>query len=811
MSRTEEICRQASAHYAHWDKVADMIDQLIDMMLNYRQSGHPGGSRSKVHAFVATVLGDVMRWDARHPESRFADRFVLVAGHTAPLVYAALPILNEALRVKRRQTNDPRYAIADEANRALYWEDLLGFRRRGGLPGHAEMDGKTLFFKFNTGPSGHGSPPSAGQALALKRAGADGVRVFAFEGEGGLTAGASHETKNSAWGLGLDNLVYVVDWNDFGIDDHPVSSVVHGTPEDWFRPYGWRVLGTEHGSDFAHVHPMLAEAIHGESAGAPTMVWLKTRKGRGYLKYDYKSHGSPHSPADCELYWETTRPFAEKYGVDFAGFGQPAPKDPEEFKKQTATNLGKVIEVLHRDQDLVDYLAGTLVRLGDSVPREIDGFRLRPGKTRTSSVANAPRASAAGAETARGGAIARTNRTPTNDPKILNFRSYPESLWAKPGEKQPNRAAMGKWGAWVNSYCREAHGRPLFLVMSADLAGSTNIAGFADGWEELPGWGKYDRATNPEGVLLQQEITEFTNAGISAGIATVNFAENPYEEFDGFYAACSTYGSFSYLKYGPMRLFSQLAQDCPLKLGKVLWIAGHSGPETADDSRTHFGVFAPGVTQLFPDGHVCDLHPWEYNEVPVVLAAGLASRAPIIALHLTRPAITIPDRERIGCAHHFEAARGAYLIRDYSPGKPRMGCILVQGTMSTSNLLGILPDLEREGLNVKIVAAISPQLFAGQDEPYRESILSAADRCDATFISNRSRRLMYDWMLHPVAYEYAMTSDFDDRWRTGGTLEEVIEEAHLSPEWLLKGIERFVRDRGKRLARMRKMLEQAEG
>ena len=44
----------------------------------------------------------------------------------------------------------------------------------------------------------------------------------------------------------------------------------------------------------------------------------------------------------------------------------------------------------------------------------------------------------------------------------------------------------------------------------------------------------------------------------------------------------STYGSFSYLLYGPFRLFSQLAQDCEYKTGKVLWIAGHSGPETAE-------------------------------------------------------------------------------------------------------------------------------------------------------------------------------------------------------------------------------------
>ncbi len=37
-----------------------------------------------MHALVATLLGDVMRWDPRRPEKRFGDRFVLVAGHTAP-------------------------------------------------------------------------------------------------------------------------------------------------------------------------------------------------------------------------------------------------------------------------------------------------------------------------------------------------------------------------------------------------------------------------------------------------------------------------------------------------------------------------------------------------------------------------------------------------------------------------------------------------------------------------------------------------------------------------------------------------------
>jgi transketolase len=92
------------------------------------------------------------------------------------------------------------------------------------------------------------------------------VRVFAFEGEGGLTTGASHETRNTAWGLGLDNLVYVVDWNDEGIDPRRCSSVVYGGPSDWFGAAGWKVVGAENGSDWEPVAQALVEGVHGSNA-----------------------------------------------------------------------------------------------------------------------------------------------------------------------------------------------------------------------------------------------------------------------------------------------------------------------------------------------------------------------------------------------------------------------------------------------------------------------------------------------------------------------------------------------------------------
>ena len=45
---------------------------------------------------------------------------------------------------------------------------LEGERQRHGghLPVHAEMEGKTLFFKYNTGPAGHGAPAALGEAVA---------------------------------------------------------------------------------------------------------------------------------------------------------------------------------------------------------------------------------------------------------------------------------------------------------------------------------------------------------------------------------------------------------------------------------------------------------------------------------------------------------------------------------------------------------------------------------------------------------------------------------------------------------------------
>ena len=764
--------------FRHWEKVKDCVDQCIDIMMNYRQSGHPGGSRSKVHALLTTMLSGAMKWDIRDPEKQFSDRFVLGAGHTIPMVYAALAVLNEIMRIKHKQTGDGKYALPSSDDKVLYYEDLLGFRRRGGLSGHAEMGGKTLFLKFSTGPTGHGTPAAAGIALALKRAGAEGVKVFMMEGEGGLTAGATHETANSAWGLALDNLHFLVDWNDYGIDDHKAGDVLYGTPEDWFAPHGWKVFGAEDGSDWGQLTEALLAMVNADNPErVPSVAWFKTRKGRDYLKYDNASHGAPH-PMNSDTYWQTKKAFSDRYGTDFGACGQAAPEGEEAIQKEFRESLETVMDVLRNDQELIDTIADRLVEIGESVPASIGTLK-----------------------------IAKKGN-PFEDPRLTDYRNYPEDMYAKPGSKAPNRGALAKWGAWVNAFGKKEYDRPVFMACSADLAGSTNINGFAGEYGDFEGYGWYEKVGDDNGVLLPQEITEFSNMGMMAGMASVNLSENPEESFDGFWGATSTYGSFSYLKYGPMRLYSQLAQDCELKTGKVLWIAGHSGPETADDSRTHFGIFAPAVTQLFPKGHVINLHPWEHNEVPVLIGEALKKDAPIIALHLTRPAIEIPNREELGMPSHFEAAKGAYVMRDYKAGKEKDGVVIVQGTSAVAAVVELLPILEKEKLNIKIVCAVSAELFEMQSEEYKASVLSDSDRADSFIVTTAGRATMQQWIFNKNSEEYAVSPDWDDQWRSGGTLDEVLDEAHMTPEWILKGIRKFASDKKDRISRMKIALEQ---
>jgi transketolase len=77
-------------------------------------------------------------------------------------------------------------------------------------------------------------------------------------------------------------------------------------------------------------------------------------------------------------------------------------------------------------------------------------------------------------------------------------------------------------------------------------------------------------------------------------------------------------------------------------------------------------------------------------------------------------------------------------------------------------------------------------------------------------ITNGAFKLMRDWADGPLVREYSLSSDWDDRWRTGGSVDEVIEEAHLDEAHILAALERFATERTERLGRLRKLLDDGE-
>ena len=277
------------------------------------------------------------------------------------------------------------------------------------------------------------------------------------------------------------------------------------------------------------------------------------------------------------------------------------------------------------------------------------------------------------------------------------------------------------------------------------------------------------------------------------------------------WAISGTYGAFTPLMYTPARVWSQQNQDSRFRMGVLHILVGHSGPETAADGRTHFGIFAPQVWKLFPRGQTIHLSFWDYNDVaPAYFAAAeIAAREQkvgVITLEVARPDFPVADRSTFADTDIRAAAKGFYLIRDFAPGKPRHGYVITQGSSSTVNLVSILPKLDAAGVNVRVIAAISEELFDRQPEAYRHAVLPPEARYDLMVVSTGTRRM---WPLHdvgPLTDEYSMTSDWDHQWLTGGLEPDVIAEAHLDAASIQAGITRFAGERDSRMGRQRDLL-----
>src|SRR5207253_7573804 len=146
------------------------------------------------------------------------------------------------------------------------------------------------------------------------------------------------------------------------------------------------------------------------------------------------------------------------------------------------------------------------------------------------------------------------------------------------------------------------------LTLAADLSESINL-------EHGSIWGHYDPETNPLGTRLKAAIEEAGNVSSAIGLVGQSASLDP-NQFAGVWAFSGTYGAFTPLMYLPARVWSQQNQDSKFRTGVLHILAGHSGPETAADARTHFGIFAPQVWKLFPRDQVINLSFWTTTTWP---------------------------------------------------------------------------------------------------------------------------------------------------------------------------------------------------
>ena len=121
--------------------------------------------------------------------------------------------------------------------------------------------------------------------------------------------------------------------------------------------------------------------------------------------------------------------------------------------------------------------------------------------------------------------------------------------------------------------------------------------------------------------------------------------------------------------------------------------------------------------------------------------------------------------------------------------------------------MSVLPRLEQEGVNVKVIATISEELFRRQPESYRNAVLPPEAKLDLMVVSTGTRRVWPIGGVGPLTDEYSLVSDWHDEWLTGGTEGDVIAEAHLDPESIYLGVKRFAQDHDSRVARQREQLE----
>ncbi|HTW64527.1 MAG TPA: transketolase [Bryobacteraceae bacterium] len=268
-----------------------------------------------------------------------------------------------------------------------------------------------------------------------------------------------------------------------------------------------------------------------------------------------------------------------------------------------------------------------------------------------------------------------------------------------PGDKPIATRAAG--GAALNALAQHM---PNILGGSADLNPSTDTA--------LKGWGDFQPSESggPGTLGAVGGVWSFAGRNIAFGVRehAMGAAVNGMAAHGAILPFSATFFNFSDYMKPAIRLGA-------LSRLKVVYVFTHDSIGLGEDGPTHQPVEQLAALRATPDLTV--IRPADANETAEAWAFAVEHNGPTV-LVLTRQAVPHLDRTR---SRDAGVARGAYILAEAEGGSPE---VILIGTGSEVQLcVGAQAKLKSEGVRARVVSMPSWNLFASQDESYRESVL----------------------------------------------------------------------------------------
>jgi transketolase len=148
-----------------------------------------------------------------------------------------------------------------------------------------------------------------------------------------------------------------------------------------------------------------------------------------------------------------------------------------------------------------------------------------------------------------------------------------------------------------------------------------------------------------------------------------------------------------------------------------IWVFTHDSIGVGEDGPTHQPIEHVAALRAIPNLVV--IRPADANEVREAWKLAIARRDGPTALALTRQDLPTMDRAVFNPASGLQ--RGAYVLADIGDKRPEL--ILMASGSEVPLIVKAGLALVREGVNVRLVSFPSWELFAAQDQAYRDSVL----------------------------------------------------------------------------------------